>query len=84
MATLVLTLVLALACSPSSDPTPPDAATPPNVVLIVMDTVRADHLGCYGYERKTSPRIDDFARSATRYTRALSAAPWTVPSHASM
>jgi len=50
----------------------------------VLDTVRADHLGCYGYERETSPNIDAFARTATRHVRAMSAAPWTVPSHASM
>jgi len=84
MATLALSLILAQACSPSTDSAPSSAAAPPNVILIVMDTVRADHLGCYGYERATSPRVDAFSRSATRYTRALSAAPWTVPSHASM
>jgi arylsulfatase A-like enzyme len=58
--------------------------SPPNVILIVLDTVRADHLGCYGYERPTSPNIDAFAGTATRHTRALSSAPWTIPSHASM
>jgi arylsulfatase A-like enzyme len=57
---------------------------PPNVILIVLDTVRADHLGCYGYARETSPNIDAFAGTATRHARALSSAPWTVPSHASI
>jgi arylsulfatase A-like enzyme len=60
------------------------ADAPPNVVLLVLDTVRADHLGCYGYARPTSPAIDAFAASATRYTRSLSSAPWTVPTHASL
>jgi len=57
---------------------------PPNVVLIVLDTLRVDHLGCYGYDRPTSPQIDAFARGATRYLRSFSTAPWTLPSHASM
>jgi len=57
---------------------------PPNVLLVVVDTLRADHLGCYGYERDTSPRIDGFAAGATRYSRAMASSPWTVPSHASM
>ncbi len=56
----------------------------PNVVLISLDTLRSDHLGCYGYARPTSPRIDAFARSATRYTRAVASSPWTLPTHASM
>jgi len=59
-------------------------AKAPNVVLIVVDTLRADHLGCYGYPRDTSPHIDRFAEQATLYTRAMASAPWTVPSHASM
>jgi arylsulfatase A-like enzyme len=57
---------------------------PPNVILITLDTVRADHLGCYGYTRNTSPRIDAFADHATQYTHAISSAPWTVPTHASL
>ena len=57
---------------------------PPNVVLVTIDTLRADHLGCYGYPRPTSPRIDAYARGATLYRNAVSTAPWTVPSHASL
>lgn len=79
-----LLLVLVPACSPTNDGDAVVPSGPPNVVLIVMDTVRADHVGCYGYERATSPQVDAFAESATRYTRALSSASWTVPSHASM
>ncbi len=56
----------------------------PNVIVIVLDTVRADHLGAYGYARQTTPRIDAFAAEAVRYARAMSTAPWTVPSHASL
>jgi arylsulfatase A-like enzyme len=86
LAATTLALLLHVAPGCSGPQTAGRAATesPPNVVLIVLDTVRADHLGCYGYARAISPRIDGFARNATRYTRSVSAAPWTVPSHGSL
>jgi arylsulfatase A-like enzyme len=52
--------------------------------MLSLDTVRADHLGCYGYARATSPRIDAFARGATLYRRSFASAPWTLPTHASL
>jgi len=52
---------------------------PPNVLLIVVDTLRRDHLGAYGYERDTSPNLDRLAAESTRYERAVSHAPWTTP-----
>ncbi|MFC1504384.1 sulfatase [Spirochaetota bacterium] len=55
----------------------------PNIVLIIMDAVRPDHLSCYGYERKTSPYIDQLAEEGVRFTQAIAAAGWTgesVPS----
>jgi arylsulfatase A-like enzyme len=55
-----------------------------DVVLIVVDTLRADHLGIYGYDRGTSPRIDALARQATVFESAWSTAPWTLPSVMSM
>ena len=58
----------------------PIAPPRPNVVLIVVDTLRRDHLGCYGYPRDTSPHIDALARAGVRYTNATSQAPWTTPS----
>jgi choline-sulfatase len=61
-----------------------DAATAPDVVLYVIDTLRADHLGSYGYDRPTSPRIDAFAGDALTFTHAVAQAPWTRPSVASM
>jgi hypothetical protein len=70
------------ACAP--DAPRPEPKAPPNVVLLTLDTVRADHLGCYGYSRATSPRLDAFARGATLYRRSFSSAPWTLPSHASL
>jgi arylsulfatase A-like enzyme len=56
----------------------------PNVVIISIDALRADHLSCYGYARPTSPRIDDFARSAVLYEHSVSQASSTHPSMASM
>ena len=55
-----------------------------NVFLIVIDTLRADHLSAYGYDEKTSPHIDALAAQGTLYEQAISAAPWTLPSHASL
>ena len=55
-----------------------------NVVLITMDTVRADHLSLYGYERETTPHLRDFAREATVYNRTIATSDWTVPTHASI
>jgi arylsulfatase A-like enzyme len=55
-----------------------------NVVLISIDTLRADHLGIYGYERNTSPNIDRFFSDGLVFERAYAQAPWTLPSHASM
>lgn len=60
------------------------ASAPPNILLITIDTLRADHLGCYGYAHPTSPVIDAFAARAARYTRAYATSPWTVPTHASL
>ncbi len=56
----------------------------PNVLLIVLDTVRADHLGCYGYERPTTPRIDALAAEGLSFDWAFSTSPWTLPAHASL
>ncbi len=55
-----------------------------NVLLIVVDTLRRDHLGVYGYSRPTSPQLDRFAANAVRYDRAWSQAPWTTPSVAAL
>ena len=60
------------------------SAGAPNVLLIVMDTVRADHLSLDGYPRPTSPNLERLARRGVNYTRARAAAPWTLPSHASL
>jgi arylsulfatase A-like enzyme len=57
---------------------------PPNLVLISIDTLRADHLSLYGYPRPTSPNIDRWARSGAVFDAAVTSAPWTLPSHLSL
>jgi arylsulfatase A-like enzyme len=61
-----------------------DTKDKPNILWIVMDTVRADHLSSYGYFRKTTPNIDKIASEGVLFENAISAAAWTLPSHASM
>jgi arylsulfatase A-like enzyme len=56
----------------------------PNVLLIVLDTVRADHLSLYGYARPTSPALVRLAARGIRFDAARATAPWTLPSHASL
>ena len=56
----------------------------PNVLLIVLDTVRADHLSAYGYERATTPTLDRLAKEAIRFDSVRATAPWTLASHASI
>ena len=58
--------------------------TPPNVVLITVDTLRADYLGSYGFPLDTSPRIDALAAGGVLFERAVAAASTTSPSHASI
>lgn len=56
----------------------------PNVLLIILDTLRRDRLSIYGNQRETSPHFDVFANDATLFERAISPAQWTIPAHASL
>jgi arylsulfatase A-like enzyme len=78
LATTLILLLIAGCAEPGS------RAPETNVILITLDTVRADHLSCYGYPRATTPNLDSFARSSTWYTNAQTTAPWTLPAHASL
>ncbi len=73
--------LLATACTCSRQAAP---SGPPNVLLIVVDTLRADHMGLYGHERDTTPHLDRWADGAMVFDRAYSHAPWTKPSIASL
>lgn len=56
----------------------------PNVVLIVLDTVRADHMSLHGYERPTTPNIDALAERGVVFDRAFTTSSWTLESHVSL
>lgn len=75
---LLLAMAWASACRPA------DVGEPLNVVLITVDTLRADHLGTYGYFRDTSPHIDRFADDALVVEHAVAPMATTLPSHVSM
>ncbi|HXH28332.1 MAG TPA: sulfatase [Candidatus Polarisedimenticolia bacterium] len=60
------------------------AGRPPNILLVVIDTARADRFPFDGYPRPTAPALEELARQGTVYTQAYSPAPWTVPAHASL
>ena len=62
----------------------PGTAAATNVILISIDTLRADHLGCYGYRAPTSPSVDRMAREGVLFRDVVASSPWTLPSHASM
>jgi len=62
----------------------PEDGNRPNIILISIDTLRADHLGCYGYKRDTSPAIDALSRDSLLFRRFYSHSPSTLPSHMSM
>ena len=59
-------------------------AARPNVLLIVLDTTRRDRLGCYGYEKETTPALDRLAAEGVVYDNAITAGSWTLPAHASL
>jgi arylsulfatase A-like enzyme len=63
---------------------PPPPAGAPNVVLIILDTVRADHLSAYGYGRKTTPYLETLAAQGTVFDNAVASSSWTLPSHVSI
>jgi len=58
--------------------------TRPNILFIVLDTQRRDRLSLYGHTRETSPYLDEFARDATLFERAVAPAQWTIPAHGSL
>jgi arylsulfatase A-like enzyme len=87
-ASLVLALGVAkLVPSRGDGPTPQAACTAarrPNVLVYLCDTLRPDHLGCYGYDRPSSAEIDAFAKDATRFADCRAVTSWTKPSVASL
>jgi hypothetical protein len=73
---------VALAAGCKSEPPSPangDGSKPRGVIFVLIDTLRANHLGAYGYGRPTSPHIDAFAAEGTLFENAVTTAPWTLP-----
>lgn len=87
---LVLVALLAWWLWPSQSPAPADTATasstrgPIPVIIYVIDTLRADRLGLYGYGRPTSPRLEALAKESVVFERAEATGPWTLPSVSSL
>lgn len=70
--------------SPGRSASGSDSRIPPSVILISVDTLRADHLSCYGYRRTSTPHIDAIAHGGTLFTQVDSQVPLTLPSHVSL
>ena len=88
---MLLSLLLACASPPAEPPTSPTvpverpaAAAQPDLVLVIIDTLRADHVGAYGYARPTTPNLDALAAEGVLFERAYAQASWTLPSFASL
>lgn len=71
-----LVALLATACTRT-----PETVPSPNVVLVSIDSLRADHVHAYGYERETTPTLDALASDGVRFETALSPTSWTLPAH---
>src|SRR5713226_8530463 len=78
----ILFLLTALTAAQATAQKPEKSA--PNVVLITIDTLRADHLGCYGYQQIKTPNIDSLAADGARFEHAFTPVPVTLPSHTAM
>jgi arylsulfatase A-like enzyme len=74
----------AVLCAAATLATCTRAPAPPNVVFVVIDTLRADHLGSYGYAKAQTPRFDALARAGTQFSAARAPTSWTLPSVASL
>jgi choline-sulfatase len=81
---IIVLPMLASAAACRRDVAPAVPAERPNVLLVTIDTLRADHLGCYGHRAADTPAIDGLAGRGVRFETAIAPAPLTGPSHASI
>jgi len=78
-------IIAILACGNEEQPPASDqTTTAPNLLLISIDSLRADHLGSYGYRRETSPNLDRLAREGVLFERMVADSSWTLPTHLTM
>ena len=77
LALLALTLLWTTACGRAG--APGDGGPSRSVILISIDSLRADRLGCYGHDAETSPALDGLAAGGVRFSRAWAPSPWVVP-----
>ena len=80
----VVSLLAATGCSAPTPSAPPQTPSARHLVLVTIDTLRADRVGAYGYSRARTPTIDGLASRGARFDHAFAAAPITLPSHASL
>ena len=83
-AIVLATVTLAPACRRAPAEAPSSPADKPNVLLVTIDTLRADHVGCYGDQAASTPSLDALAARGVRFETAVSHVPLTGPSHASI
>jgi arylsulfatase A-like enzyme len=81
---LLLSCTVLAPLAPGCRPAPTGPAERPDVILVSIDSLRSDHLGCYGYRKETSPAIDGLASRGVRFETAVSTTSWTLPAHAAM
>lgn len=84
MRRLALLAVVALLVATGCQKPAPPASDHANVILVSIDSLRADHVSSYGYAKPTTPALDAFAASGVRFANSYATSPWTLPSHASM
>ena len=77
-------LVGLLNCDSGETPEIAPSSSKPNIVLIIIDTLRADMLGAYGFPLPTSPELDSFSREGVRFSRVVAPNTWTRPSHGAL
>ncbi|MFO7662229.1 MAG: sulfatase [Chloroflexota bacterium] len=80
----VLTALLTIARPERESTARAATSNQPNIIFVVVDALRADHVSAYGYERPTTPNLDAFMADGVRFNEATSNSPWTLPSNASM
>ncbi|MCE9593200.1 MAG: sulfatase [Planctomycetes bacterium] len=84
VAASALGLCAALLAACSSDDEPAPKTGKPSILFVSIDSLRADHVHCYGYPKETSPTLDALAAEGVRCANAVSTTSWTLPSHAAM